>query len=257
MKLLKIVIIGGAAAALGLSCSSEKSSAQNSRKAEEARKLADELTEQSYDLKLSGENGKALELLQKASDLLLGEVGGKSALMASNLDDRASIYMRTGDFKKARRLFEEARAMAEELGEKENLRLLAGIDRRLETMEAMEKQGVTCSEPMKPAPPGDAGAGAAAEPYFPDVEQVQTVFAKMNERLNGCLKNPRRPVTLRMVITGRGKVVLAEARGPYYGSEQGKCLADKLMAAAPEFADDFPRFKACFRNFTYPFVVGE
>jgi hypothetical protein len=60
-----------------------------------------------------------------------------------------------------------------------------------------------------------------------------------------------------MVITGQGQIVLAEARGPYYGSEQGKCLADKLLAAAPEFSSDFPRFGACFRNFTYPFVVGE
>jgi hypothetical protein len=59
-----------------------------------------------------------------------------------------------------------------------------------------------------------------------------------------------------MVITGGGDVVLAEARGPFYGSKEGKCLADKFLAAAPEFKSSFPPFKACFRNFTFPFVVG-
>ena len=92
-------------------------------------KQADALTEEAYDLKLKGKNQAALERLQEAHRLLAEIQGAGSEAVASNLDDQATIYLRTGDYPKARALYNQALDLLRKRAPNE-ARLASGIERK-------------------------------------------------------------------------------------------------------------------------------
>jgi hypothetical protein len=220
---------------------------------------AKELTSRAYELKREGQNGAALKLFEKAHNILVGAKSHQSAAAASNLDDQATIYMRTGNYSRARDLFKEAISTLKSPSVTDD-RLVSGIDRRLSTIAAFEKQGVVCREPLVPNPPepsqnADSGTNEGL-PYFPDKMAMERVFDKITNDLSGCVDKGSRPVAVRMVITGDGRIVVTETRGQLKSTEAGKCLAKQILAVAVKHKGEFPPFAACFRNFTHPFSVN-
>ncbi|MBW2278338.1 MAG: hypothetical protein JRF63_12655, partial [Deltaproteobacteria bacterium] len=111
----------------------------------------------------------------------------------------------------------------------------------------LEQLGIHCAEPSEPP------AGAAL-PYFPEVAAVQRSLGALGPRVHSCASGPPRPVTLKVTVTGDGKPIMAEVRGAETGTEVGKCVENRILEAIPEAA--LPRFRACFRAFSYPFPVG-
>ncbi len=237
--------------------SPQKAASDNIPALAEARKL----TDTAYELKLTGHNGRAMRVFDKVHALLVEATGPRSKQVASNMDDRATIHMRTGNYNGAKRLYRDALAILEMTSPKDE-RLIAGIKSRLLTLSELERRNIVCSEPLEPPTTDrakDAGAdgGTVTPPYFPVVKEMHRGFGKLNARLKGCVKGASAPATMHLVVTGQGQIVEARARGPFAETETGTCLEKKIISIAPEFTDQLPRFSACFRNFTYPFVVGE
>lgn len=218
---------------------------------QESLKQADALTERGYDEKLKGENRGALELFEKAHTLIAGISPKQPEVLASNLDDRATIHLRTGNYSEARKLYSEAEAILES-ARIEDTKLYRGIKRRLDLLDAFESQGITCTEPLQPQTSSDAGP---TEPYFPDLDQMHSVFELLKNDLVGCVARPQGSVTIGLVITGDGRIVTAETRGPLAGSPEGACLEKKLLELSARYRSKFPHFRACFRNFSYPFAI--
>ena len=77
---------------------------------------AKKLTEKGYDLKLEGKNGEALEMFERAEATLLRARDVSGAAIASSLDDRATIYLRTGNYKKAKALYHQALGILKDHG---------------------------------------------------------------------------------------------------------------------------------------------
>jgi tetratricopeptide (TPR) repeat protein len=209
------------------------------------------LTELAYDHKLLGQNGKALSLLEKAGNILSathGEVGYEGA---SNLDDQATVHLRTGDFTTARKLYLKAKTVLQKIGQ-DNSRLAKAVDRRLHTLATFEKSHIICSEPLEPK--GNTETGSL--PYFPNAEEMEAVLNLLAKELGVCAANQKRPVPVRLVITGRGNIVEAHVKGLFDHTEIGRCIEKQILARAPKFASALPHFSACYKNITYPFVIG-
>ncbi len=240
---------------LTVACSTEQTSNKTkinlTQKQTSALSDGKRLTEKAYDLKLIGQNSKALALFVKSHNILAKSMGKMSLPVASNLDDQAMIYLRTGNYARARKLFKNAQQILKTQASLDS-RLAKGIERRLNTLKALEKHGVTCSEPLAPPPPVDAGVS----PYFPVLEDVHKVFGLINSQLQGCVKGTPGPIAVRLVVTGNGLILEAQTRSPLKGTPSAKCIEKRILNAAPEFTRQLPRFRACFRNFTYPFIVG-
>lgn len=212
---------------------------------------AEKMTETAYDLKLTGQNGEALKLLEQAGKLLVRVWGAAHRDVASNLDDQATIHLRTGRFLKARTLYLKAKDILKKT-DLEQGRLDRSIDRRLHTLNRFEKEQIRCSEPMQPR----ENADPPSPPYFPDIEQLEPVFNRMATELGGCVAKQKLPVPVRMVITGDGHIVEAHVKGLYNQTAEGSCIEETILQLAPKYAPQLPRFAACYKNITYPFPIG-
>jgi tetratricopeptide (TPR) repeat protein len=212
---------------------------------------AKKLTEQAYDHKLAGQNGKALALFEKAGKVLVAAHGETHYQVASNLDDQATVYLRTGDFSKAQELYQEAKAVLKKIGQNSS-RLDQAIDRRLHTLNTFEKNAITCSEPLEPKNEKET----ESLPYFPKAEEMEPVFDTLAKELGDCVETQKLPVPVRLVVTGTGRIVEAHVKGLYNHTEAGLCIEKKILQRAPTYAAALPRFRACYKNVTYPFVIG-
>ena len=208
------------------------------------------LTEQAYSLKKRGDNRKALAVLAKAQEIIVSGNGADSPEAASNLDDQASIYMRTGDFERARGLFLGAREILER-STASDPNLLSGVTFRLFILGELERQGIVCKEPLDPV---DSPSTGPAD-RFPDMASMHRAMGKLNPTIAGCHDGPPRPIDVRVVVTGTGKIVAAKVFGPPSGSHKAGCVERGLVS--PTVDVDLPNFKACFISFTFPFKVGK
>ena len=248
---LLIVFSFGACGGKGKDTPPNKTSLTPEQKQAIAR--ADELIERGYTLKKTGHNRAALNLFEQAGTILSQSAGKKSEQYASVLDDQATVLLRTGDYQKSRAFYNKAATILAEGGQSKG-RLAEGIERRLKILDTLEKLGILCNEHLAPPEPGDAGDAGISPPYFPNLEEVHGVFAKINQHLGGCADRPIGSTPIRVVLTGDGRLIIAQARGNLGLTPQGECLEEKILTAAKQYVDAFPRFKACFRNFTFPFV---
>jgi tetratricopeptide (TPR) repeat protein len=212
---------------------------------------ANALTEKAYDHKLTGQNGKALALFEEAGEILVSAHGEMHYLVASNLDDQATVYLRTGDFKKARERYQKAKAILKKT-EQSKSRLDLAIDRRLATLDTFEKNAIACAEPLNP----QEALETETLPYFPNPEETAPVFDKLAKELGGCVVAQKLPVPVRMVVTGTGRIVEAHVKGLYNHTKEGLCIEKNILELAPKYATALPPFHACYKNITYPFGIG-
>ena len=219
-------------------------------------KQAEALTEEAYDLKLEGRNQAALERLQKAHQLLAEVEGAGSEAAASNLDDQATIFLRTGDYPKARALYNQALDLLRKGASNEH-RLASGIERRLATLKALERGGHHCKEPLVPPPDAAGPKEGAPLPYFPDKEALYEAYAGLVEALKPCLKKGEvlKPIPVWTVLLGTGEIVLSRTNGSLAGTDTARCIEATLIKASQKHAPKMPHFRACYRNFTYPFLI--
>ncbi|MFO8074317.1 MAG: tetratricopeptide repeat protein [Polyangia bacterium] len=215
------------------------------------RKAAEEdsgkLLEEGYQLKKTGHNAAALERFDKACQILAETVGSEDFLYASCLDDKAMILIRTGRYDEARAIYERGREILKKRPQADP-RLALGVARRLRLLDNLEKRGVKCSEPAEPPPSPEL-------PYFPDPAVVQSALGTLADQLRDCDEGNPHTVTVMVWLTGEGKPIMIEARGKHDGTPVGNCLVGKLEKLVPSL--EIPRFRACFRPFTYPYVVGD
>ena len=210
---------------------------------------ANALIEQAYTLKQDGHNGKALAAIEKACGVIERTAGKASAEYGSCLDDEASVNVRMGRADTAHALFKQAIDILVKAKDADP-RLVHGVKQRAEELELMGQKGITCSEPAEP-PAADAGV---AIPYFPDVGAVQDALGELNPYVAVCSDGTPEAVTVRIILTGDGRAIRAETRGLQADTPLGNCVLEKLLAALPKAK--IPPFRACFRGFTYPFMVG-
>jgi len=206
---------------------------------------AKRLIEQGYASKRTGRNGDAMAAFEKAC-ALIEKAQGRGPDLASCLDDKASVLLRLGETAKAEKLYGEAMSILE-ASKGVDPRLPYGVARRLDLVRRMKEKGYACSERM--APEEDP-----AIPYFPDIGKMQEALGALNPIAAQCKDGIPEAVTIRVFVTGDGVPLRAEARGPHADSDLGRCVEEKIMTAIPEA--DLPRFRACFRGFTYPYMVG-
>ncbi len=219
-------------------------------------KEAKTLTEAAYDLKLEGRNREALERFEKAFALLNRAAGPESGDVASNLDDQATVHLRTGQYQRARALYRQALAI-EKRRAPEGSRLASGVERRLATLDALEHHEHVCREPLTPKSEGTEASSGPPLPYFPEKQALYTAYARMADELKPCLEKSHssKPIPVWTVLLGTGRIVLARTEGPLAGTESAKCLETTLIKVSPKYADDMPHFSACYRNFKYPFLI--
>jgi hypothetical protein len=212
-----------------------------------ADKAASALIEKAYALKQDGHNGAALAALTQACAAIAKGAGEHGVDYGSCLDDEASVHLRMGHTAEARALYDRA---AKILGAAPGAdpRLVHGVATRLEEMDLMAAKGIACAEPAEP-PASDP------LPYFPDTEAMQEALGTLNPYVAVCSNGIPEAVTVRVIVTGDGRAIRAEARGLAAGTPLGDCVLEKLLAAIPKAK--LPRFRACFRGFTYPFMVGK
>jgi hypothetical protein len=207
------------------------------------------LLEEAYALKQYGRNGPALAAIEKACGIIERTAGAASAEYGSCLDDEASVHLRMGRTDVARSLYHRSLGVLGKAKEADS-RLVDGVKMRLNDLELMVHKGIACAETAEPPPP-DAGVTV---PYFPDVEEMQNAIGELNPYVSECSDGVPEAVTVRVIVTGDGRAVRAETRGLHEGDPLGKCVLEKLLAAFPKAK--LPPFRACFRSFTYPFMVG-
>lgn len=238
-----------------------------SSEAKQALDAAAALTEKGYDFKQEGKNREALTAFEEARAALLPQESVLRTEVASNLDDQATVYLRTGSYDRARKLYEEALTLLKTEGG-DGERLSQSIDRRLATLNALEAHGIVCAEPLTPAGEDDDGSKAlpdaspstdATVPYFPELQDMYDGFAKLQGDLRDCVDESLRfsPISVWMVVTGDGQVILSSAKHGMKGTPAGDCLEKRLEKVAAKHRGDLPRFRACFRSFTYPFLFGK
>jgi tetratricopeptide (TPR) repeat protein len=216
------------------------------------------LTEKAYDLKQVGNNEGALALLEEAEGVLERAANLESEVFASNLDDRATIHLRMGHSEKARALYTEAETILQKLNQKET-RLFAGIARRLDTMQALDSLGIVCDEPpvykettVESTARNIGTTDAAVLPYFPKDEDLQRAFGAFNLEMTGCVESSTGALPIWTVITGDGRIALSSVKSDSIDQGQKQCLEKKLFEISAKNRNLMPRFRACFRNFTYP-----
>jgi len=212
-----------------------------------ADKTAGSLVEKAYALKQDGHNGAALAAIEQACAAIARTAGDKGVDYGSCLDDEASVHVRLGDVAKARALYDRALKI---LGAAKGAdpRLVHGVQIRLEEMDLMAAKGIACAEPAEP--PANAEL-----PYFPDIGAMQEALGTLNPYVAVCSNGVPEAVTVRIIITGDGRAIRAETRGEQADTPLGRCALEKLLAAIPKAK--LPRFRACFRGFTYPYMVGK
>lgn len=216
-----------------------------------ALEQATTLADQAVPLKNKGDNAKAYALFEQARAILEAAPGDNRAALASNLDDLASIQTRLGDFSTARTLYLRAQAQLQALGAGPGRRLFDGIADRLEILTALEKAEHLCTETPTYAP------NEAALPYFPPPDDTKnTLGRELNPLLQGCLEGPKTEVKVRMLLTGNGRLLLAKVQGDLADKPAGKCIEQRVLQAAPGLATKLPKFAACFRTMSYPFIVA-
>jgi len=235
-----------ACALLVLGCTGSKERSEPSPDDAAQIAKAEALVKEGYKLKQLGENGGALGKFIEACGLLEKSAGERSVKLASCLDDQASVHLRLGNADKASKLFERAFEMVMRSPDADSP-LARGLAIRRELVRQLAAQKVTCSEPE--VPPADSPL-----PYFPVVTEMQDALGMLTPQVADCLDGAPKLVTMRLVITGDGRPVVVESRGPDYDTPLGKCIADRLMKLVPRA--ELPRFRACFRGFVYPFTVG-
>jgi hypothetical protein len=215
------------------------------------RKAAEEdsgkLLEEGYRFKKTGHNAAALERFEKACEILAETVGTEDYLYASCLDDKAMVLIRTGRYDEARAIYERGREILKKRPDADP-RLALGVARRLRLLSSLEKRGVECSEPAQPPQSPEL-------PYFPDPSVVQSALGTLAGQVRDCDEGNPHTVTVMVWLTGEGKPVMIEARGKNDGTPVGNCLVGKLEKLIPSL--EIPGFRACFRPFTYPYVVGD
>lgn len=225
---------------------------------------ANALTEQAYDLKQHGQHKAALALLSRAAEKIVTATGNKSEAYASNLDDQATIYLRVGETTRARSLYTQAEGILLEMDGPAS-RLLAGIRRRKATMDAFERMGYRCQEPLQPKGSGPLAMDVSAVdggvlnesilPYFPDPAKLQHAFGIFNSELKGCLDSFPGALPVWTVVTGDGRLALCSVKNEEIDTKTRDCLEKQLMEISRRHAEQLPRFTACFRNFTYPLAI--
>ena len=233
-------------ALLMCACSGDKKEAAPEPPSKE-KALISSTIEEGYKFKRTGENEAALALFELAKKQIVIEYGDKSAQYASILDDIASVELRTGKTEEALKKYRQAKSLNDDADPPDE-RLAFGLTNRVPMTEAMLKAGVRCEEPL--VPPKDSPL-----PYFPDVEKMQEAMGKLNPVVATCSDDIPEAVTLRVFITGDGRAFYAYGRGPHAESDLAKCVIDRLLPALSEA--ELPRFRACFRGFTYPYMVGK
>lgn len=215
------------------------------------RKAAEEdsgkLLEEGYRFKKTGHNAAALERFDKACEILAETVGTEDYLYASCLDDKAMVLIRTGRYDEARAIYEHGREILKKRPDADP-RLALGVARRLRLLDSLEKRQIRCSEPAEPPQNPEL-------PYFPDPAVVQSALGTLADQVRDCDEGSPHTVTVVVWLTGEGKPVMIEARGKHDGTPVGNCLAGKLEKLIPSL--QLPGFRACFRPFTYPYVVGD
>jgi hypothetical protein len=203
------------------------------------------LLAEGYAFKREGRNGAALGSFERACAELERTVGPRDHLYASCLDDKAMIMIRTGRHAEARALYEAGRRA---LDRDPDPVLQKGVALRLALLDRLEALGIRCAEPAEP----EAGSDP---PYFPDVAGVQLALGRLGDRLRDCDEGRPRLVTARVTITGDGRPLTVEIHGRDAGTPVGRCIEEKLLSLVA--TSELPRFRACFRPFTYPFTVGD
>ena len=218
------------------------------------------LIDKAYDFKYEGKNGEALALFNEIQKKIIAVHGKNSEAYASNLDDLGTCYFRGGDYKKARALYEEAARILESLS-LTNERLFAAVRRRLRTLAAFEKINYVCAEPLISAETATQGADtnpSDALPYFPSSEDLYKVYYKMNKELKGCVGKIAKAVPVWNVITGDGRVLLSEVKSDDVSAKEAACIEKTLLLdIVPKYNDALPRFRACYRNYTFPLVFRD
>lgn len=220
---------------------------------------AEQLTDEGYDLKREGRNQDALAKFEQATPLFEKGAGKESEAVAGNLDDQASIYLRTGQYRKARTLYSRAIAIQDKVAPGGS-RLAASIERRLATLDALEKRHYVCHEPLVPAQESsDSENDKALLPYYPEKKALYDAYAKLDDEIRPCLPKSllNKPVPVWTVLLGEtGDIVLSRAKGSLYGTPTGQCIESTLARISSQYAAVMPRFRACYRNFTYPFILA-
>lgn len=216
------------------------------------------IVDAAYDFKQTGQNGSAMALFKKAAVRIESSYGKKSEAYASILDDQGTCYLRAGNYGKARRLFKEANAILEELS-LDNTRLFTGIQGRLEMLDAFEKNNIVCEESLEETVtlPISSQNKENAIPYFPTSESLYKVFYHMSREIKGCVEKTSKAIPVWNVVLGDGRLLMSSVISDDVSSDQAKCIEEKLSQAALKHRDDFPRFRACYRNYTYPLVFRE
>ena len=225
-------------------------------------KEANALTEKGYDAKQSGKNREALSFFEQAATKIKSAEGEKSEAFASNLDDQAVIYLRVGNSKKARELFRRAETVLMDL-HAEKTRLFAGIRRRMATLDAFDKMGYACREPLDPivkaqnaSGPADGGASGDADiPYFPEPEKLQKAFGFFNSKMSACGDSFPASLPVWTVLTGDGRIAMCSVKSEDIDKKTRDCVEAELIELSRRFPERMPRFSACFRNFTYPLAL--
>ena len=205
-----------------------------------------ELTREAYTKKKVGDNQAALNEFKKLARMIKDELHADPYETASNLDDQASVLLRTGQSKTALKQYNEAREILARLESERAKELLVGVDFRLRILKALGEKGVTCHEPPKYNNPD--------LPYFADKTEAYKAIAKVNATVRDCFEGPAKPVTVSVIITGDGRIVMTNPRGPKSDRSLGLCVADRLLKLGKIVP--FPQFGACFRPYSYPFAVG-
>jgi hypothetical protein len=65
------------------------------------------------------------------------------------------------------------------------------------------------------------------------------------------------PISVWMVMTGEGRIVLSTLKGPLAGTPAGRCLESRMEKASLSHLSEMPKFKACYRNVNYPFIFAK
>ena len=128
-------------------------------------------------------------------------------------------------------------------------------------MDAFEKAGYLCAESLEPAEKADANADAGAAekalPFFPRSEDLYKVYYKLNKEIKGCVGKMAKAVPVWNVVTGDGRVIMAEVKSDDVSKDEAACIERKLLSLIPKYKDALPRFRACYRNYTFPLVFRD
>ncbi|MBN2718230.1 MAG: tetratricopeptide repeat protein [Deltaproteobacteria bacterium] len=200
------------------------------------------LTKQAYKLKKDGHNAEALKIMQEAIKL----TEPQSIIYASALDDQASIMLRMGQTDEAEKRYVESIQILKQ--KNATSALLNGVEERLDLLKRMKSKGITCNEPGSPVPDDK-------RPYYPNVPEYQQILGQLTRRVATCLdSNTIEAMMTRLMITGDGRLIHAWAKEKFAGTDTEKCVVKKLEELFPTLT--LPPFGACFRGFTYPYMLG-